>query len=471
MMAAPIRALLAAAALAVPALAFDPAGWAGYRSLTVSEPCGVARQAEPVDVAFAVPSSASLRLVHRAGSGWEEIPAQYYALHSGLAGSAEGRVAFLCSLPAGGVGVYRLYYGRAGAGRGDFGPDFNFEPAPPGPIAGPMHWIVENRYYRIETYPKNGQIWHIWDKSGADKMWWFKEWDGLEKGGDPVDWAPNVWVAYPDRVNPSPSNPKRGQQVFAEPFDWHYVVGWNQPRTEIISGPVFLQIRRWGPVPPHPEHTDFTYDRPAGPLVWASVTYRFYAGTPWYEQSSVLKTEADMSVYFIRNSQMVFRDSFFSHLAMRPQTPNLAPGDTDETCVVPLMAHYDRMPFFAQGHTLSNVLPSSFAYYSLFNPDDGDGYANFQLLERDSTLSGAPPTMLNHHMSLSEGHNWTVYFARTFNYTNQRYNPENVTFLPAGQRFEDRNIHLLYHYQGADSLRRLETWNAVFRHPLNAQWR
>lgn len=466
-----LKAIAAAAACTASVLGFDPAGWNGYKSLSVTEPAGLGRQREPVDVSFSVPSAASLRLVEQDGAGWREIPAQYYDLHAGADGAAAGRLAFLCDMPARGTEEFRLYYGRPGAGRGDYGPAFDFRPAPAGPIQGPMHWLVENSYYRIETYPKNGQIWHIWDKSGADKMWWFKEWDGLEKGGDPVDWAPNVWVAYPDRVNPSPANPARGKKVLAEPFDWHYVVGWTQPKTEIISGPVFLEMRRWGPVPPHPEHTDFSYDRPARPIVWAEVTYRFYARTPWYEQSSTLKTLADMSVYFIRNSQMVFRDSFFSHLAMHPSTPGLAPGDEDETCVIPLMSHYNRMPFFAQGHTLSNVLPSSLAYYSLFNPQDGDGYANFSLLERDSTASGEPPTMLNHHMSLSEGHEWTVYFARTFDYTNQRYNPENVTFLPAGQRFEDRNIHLLYRYRGPETLRALEEWNTAFRHPLAAQWR
>lgn len=472
--------LLAPAAAAA---AFNPSGWTGHKTLVVAEAAGVARAGDPVDVAFslpyaATPAAASLRIVAETDAGLAEVPAQFYDLQADARPVLAGKVVFLCAMPPGGKKLFRLYYGAPGEGVGRYGSGVSVRPAPPGPIDGPMHWMIENDFYRIETYPKNGQIWHLWDKRGADRIWWFKEWNDLDQGGDPVDWSPNVWVAYPDRVKADPGNAKAAGKVFAQPFDWHYVVGWVAPRCEIVAGPLFYQIRRWGPVTPHPEHTDPAADRPAKAIVWAEVTYRFYAGLPWYCQSSTLVTLADMDVYFIRNSQMVFRDSIFSRLAIRPETPGLVPGDRDETCILPLMGHFDRMPFahppagvaVAQGHTLSNVLPSKFGYYSLFNPEDGDAYANFPLVEGHSMTTGGEPTMRNHHMSLSEGHDWTVYFARTFNYANQRYNPENATFLPQGQKFEEKNIHLIYRYEGLRSLDALDRWNATFRHPLVASW-
>src|ERR1017187_8049865 len=106
---------------------------------------------------------------------------------------------------------------------------------------------------------------------------------------------------------------------------------WHRPRS------LDLIEKRSGPVPSHPEHSDPAYERPNKDIVWAEVTYRFYGGLPWYSQSSTLITQADMNVYFIRNSQMVFKDSIFSHLAIRPETPGLLPGDRDETCIFPLM--------------------------------------------------------------------------------------------------------------------------------------
>ena len=472
-----IRRALLFSLFPVPAFAaepFAPAPWTGYRTLEVTETAGIARSGDPVDVAFRLPyattvPAAALRMVSKTPAGLAEIPAQFYLLQADGRSVLSGRVIFLCPIAPREEKSFRLYYGDAGAGPGRYESRLSVRPAPQGPIDGPMHWMIENDFYRIETYPRNGQIWHIWDKKGADRMWWFKEWNGLEKGGDPVDWSPNVWVAYPDRVNPDAGSPEKGQKAFAEPFDWHYVVGWVEPKTEITEGPLFYQVKRWGPVPPHPEHSDPTYDRPTRDIVWAEVTYRFYAGLPWYYQSSQLVTLADMDVYFIRNSQMVFRDSLFSHLAIRPETPGLLPGDGDETCILPLMGHFDRMPF-VQGHTLSNILPSKFGYYSLINPENGDAYANFPLVERDSTTTGGTPVMRNHHMSLSEGHDWTVYFARTFNYTNLRFNPENATFMPKGQKFEDENVHLVYRYEGPQSLAALEHLYQTFKHPLLAEW-
>jgi hypothetical protein len=119
---------------------------------------------------------------------------------------------------------------------------------------------------------------------------------------------------------------------------------------------------------------------------------------------------------------------------------------------------------------LSNILPSKFGYYSLFDPQTGDAYANFPLQERNSMTTGGNPTMLNHHMSLTEGYGWAVYFARTFNYTNLRYNPENVTFLSKGQKFEEENIHLVYRYEGIQSLEALGHWYETFKHPLVVNW-
>ncbi len=476
--------VLACAAYGSP---FNPAGWSGYRTLVVSETAGIARDKDPVDVSFSVPlaapaAGASLRIAAEAEGGLIEVPAQFYTMGSGNGGNLSGKVVFLCAIPAGGQKAFRLYYGNPGAGMGSPEGGIFVRPAPKGPIEGSMHWIIENAFYRIETYPKNGQIWHIWDKKGTNTMWWYKEWNGPEKGGDPIHWSPNIWIAYPDRAGPAPGVRNVGSpggdkllaepehKVFAQPWDWHYVMGWENPKTEIIQGPLFWQIRRWGPVSPHPEHSDPTYERPAKDLVWAEVTYRFYRDLPWFFQSSTLTTLADMDVYFVRNNQMVFRDTIFSHLAIQPETAGLMPGDRDETCILPLKAYFDRAPFPREWHSLSNALPSTFGYYTLFNATNGDGYANFPLSERNSTITGAPPTLMNHHMSLNEGHDWSVYLARTFDYTNHRFDPENATFLPAGQRFMEENAHMVYRYDGLKSLAELDHWNAVLRHPLAAHW-
>jgi len=153
-------------------------------------------------------------------------------------------------------------------------------------------------------------------------------------------------------------------------------------------------------------------------------------------------------------------------------------GDGDETCVFPLMSYYNRMPYDASKpydafsnsqHSLSNVLPSRLAFYTLFNVDNGDAYANLPLVENNSTTTGGAPTLRNHHMILSE-ESGSDSFSRTFDYTNLRFNPENVTFLPKGQKFHEENVHLVYRYENWQSLEKLERLYRALRHPLIVSW-
>jgi len=290
-------------------------------------------------------------------------------------------------------------------------------------VKGPMHWLIDNQYYRIETYPKNGQVWHIWNKKGSNNMWWFREWNGLDKGGDPINWSPNTWMAYPDRAAFGLGRSKGVK-------DWHYVVGWVEPMHEIIQGPIFYELKRWGPVWTHPEHTDTVYQRDSIVKVWAEVTYRFYDGIPWYYQSSIMETKTDFSNYFIRNNQMVFKDSIFTHLAMMPETKDLKPTDQEEICINPILSFYDDKPYHdgRRQHSLSNVIPSKIGFYSFFNIHNHDGFANIMLLEKNSNVLGNELVLNNHAMILTGLHDWAVYFARTFNYTNKRFNPENAFF-------------------------------------------
>jgi len=47
---------------------------------------------------------------------------------------------------------------------------------------------------------------------------------------------------------------------------------------------------------------------------------------------------------------------------------------------------------------------------------------------------------------LTELHDWSLYFCRAFSYTNRRFHPENATFLPKGERYEEENICLIHRH-------------------------
>lgn len=462
----------------------DPRSWRAHVAYRLSETAGLARLRTPVDVAFEIPDAVKdgklpeLRVALEVNGAWAEVPAQFYGLASAATDpssratsrdsgtSLSGRAAFFMDFGANETKEVRLYYGDPPAGVTGLGRDLPVRglKVVKGPL-GPLHYSLEGEHFRIETMPKSGQIWHIWNKLGSDSSWHHHEWDSnKDKGGDPCHWAPNCWVAYPERVTNGYDAPD------PDSFDWHYVFGWDHPDTEIIDGPVFWELRRRGVVWPHPEHSNPNLRRDKSELIAAEVVYRFYHGCPWFYQSSTIRTLRDLLVYFIRNSQFVFLDHLFTHAIICPEAVGVKPTDAVEPAVVPLMARLNVKPFEGVQHSLSNVLPSKLDYTGFYSSETGDGFAQFQLLERNSNQFTGKPTYYNHMTFLTELPQWAVYFCRAFSYTNLRFHPENAVFLPKGEQYEEENVCLIYrHEKLADTLGRLERMKRELQNPVKIE--
>ena len=275
--------------------AFDPKPWKGYLAYCVADPAGVPREHAVVDFAFEIPQLPLAMRDHELrtvlidpGQACMELPSQFYALRR-TGSTLAGRVALFLDLDAGQSREIRIYYGNPAAAAPRYKRGLKVQRG----TLGPLHYVLESEFYKIETMPKSGQIWHIWDKLGANTSWHHKEWDSnWDKGGDPCHWAPNCWVAHPERIT-------NGYEA-ADPdcFDWHYVFGWDNPPTEIIDGPIFFEIRRKDIVRPHPEHSNPNLWRDGTDKIVAEVVYRFYDGCPWFYQSSSMQTLQDLLVYF-----------------------------------------------------------------------------------------------------------------------------------------------------------------------------
>jgi hypothetical protein len=445
---------------------FDPRPWGGHVAYRITEPAGLAREHAVADFAFEVPDVPAgmkdheLRAALVEGQGPQEVPSQFYSLsRSGPA--LAGRVALFVDLTAGESREVRVYYGNQAARPPQYPRDLQVRKGD----LGPLHYFLESRFYKIETMPKSGQIWHIWDKLSSNTSWHHYEWDANKaRGGDPCHWAPNCWVAYPERVT------NGYEAVDPDSFDWHYVFGWDNPHTEIVDGPVFCEIRRKDVVRPHPEHSSPNLRRDPTDKIVAEVVYRFYDGCPWFYQSSDMQTLEDLLVYFIRNSQFVFLDHAFTHTIICPEAAGLKVGDAVEPAVLRLMAHLNVKPFDGVQHSLSNVLPSKLDYTSFFSDRTGDGFAQFQLLERNTNVHSHRPTYYNHMIFLTELHDWSVYYARAFSYTNRRFHPENAVFLPKGERYQEENVCLIYKHENLQrTLDELRVWSRQFRDPVRVE--
>jgi hypothetical protein len=84
-----------------------------------------------------------------------------------------------------------------------------------------------------------------------------------------------------------------------------------------------------------------------------------------------------------------------------------------------------------------------------------------------STPDSGQATYSNHMIFLTELHDWAVYYARAFSYTNRRFHPENAVWLPKGERYQEENVCLIYRHEGAaGTLEMLGRWGRELRSPL-----
>lgn len=422
---------------------FNPSDWKASVALTVREPAGLDREKEIVDTAFSIKAGAGtdlsreLRLVVE---DKEESVSQFYNLKLDN-GTLSGRVAFPVSVRAGAEARYKIYCGNPSALKPEYPSTLTHRKGG----KGPQHRFIENPFYKIETLPKSGQIWHMWNKLGTNTSWHHNEWnENVEKGGDPCHWAPNCWAAFPERIT-------NGYELLdgeeCDFIDWHYVFGWENPDCVVIEGPIFVEVKRSGIVWPHPEHSRPEISRDGLPRISAEVTYRFYADSPLIYQASRLETLLDMNVFFIRNCQFVFLDHVFSHMIIAPDRGEVRPTDEVESAVVTLMGKINNKPYDWIEHSLSNILPGKLAFYAYFNHENHDGFACHQVADRATNIHSGKPVLQNHSNLMTEVKDWSFYTCRSYSYTNQRFNPENAVFLPKGERYEDENMIAVFRHE------------------------
>jgi len=136
------------------------------------EPAGLDRTRAAVDFAFSLPgvspapTEREMRIVLEDGGRPAEVPAQFYEVKSN-AGAFTGRVLFFLDIAANTTKALRLYYGNPKAAPPAFSSGLTVTQGP----AGPQHYLIENEFYKIETMPKSGQIWHVWNKLGTNTSW------------------------------------------------------------------------------------------------------------------------------------------------------------------------------------------------------------------------------------------------------------------------------------------------------------
>ncbi len=280
-----------------------PKGWRRYQSLVLHEQAGVDRVDEPVEFSLTAraeqcgdlsrelrlyaldPARKTLDAVNCQAFNAQEFPGtppgtsnDNYLQHP----SRSLDVVFLASVPARSAKVYLAFYDNP-----DAQPPaaFNTDLSVTGPAVGAL---VENAFYKVKLSDQCGQI------------------ASFELKGRENDPAPVLTNSYSRAVHWNPDS-------FSDNGKWGHTFAWNPPDKTVVTarGPILFRVTNSGRMP------DYT------PQIWVSVTYSFYAGTPYVRSSTVMEVRDPVNISAIRNGEIVLDSHLVTHLVWEEKTGEL----------------------------------------------------------------------------------------------------------------------------------------------------
>ena len=260
-------------------------GWAFYKAVAVSEPIGLARDREPLDLAFAfrtdqiddLPREVRVARVDASGHRLAETPSQVYGV-ARRDDEVRCRLVFLADAPAHGRTHYVVFYGNRCAELPEYPTDLKVE----GEGVG---LDISNTHYTASLSRQMGQLGRLT----------YKREHGLElfAGGPGHGEPPGIDWAH-DYV------PSDGLQKMR-------ITNWSRcPNYEVIRGPLCVKVRRWG-FPHSPVHPLFTPSR-----MHIDVTYTFFAGLPYFLKQGRMDMVKDLEINAMRDDEWVFSGFSFT---------------------------------------------------------------------------------------------------------------------------------------------------------------
>lgn len=276
-----------------PASGGGPEGWRRYQSFALSETAGIDRYMEPVEFTIAARAEncghleRELRVFQYDTTRYNLLPINFQTFDArSFPGRPAGTsnenylqhpseavaVACLASVPANTTQVYLVTYDNPDAGA--FVPeatDLSVE----GESLGAR---VDNRFYAAKLDDKAGQIVSFQLKGRED---------------DPVPLLTNS-LSRAAHWNPD---------SFSDNGFWGHTFAWDPPENTVVTtrGPILFRITNSGRMP---EYT---------PQVRATVSYSFYAHTPYVKVTTITEVRDPLNASAIRNGELVLDSHLITH--------------------------------------------------------------------------------------------------------------------------------------------------------------
>ncbi len=418
-----ILAVLCAAAL--PAGAADWSAWKGHMPIRLGRVDAATIGLLPVDALVSLKAAdmsdpknplRELRLVYSTGKHTSEVPFQISRAAVWDHDTSPSVRTFNCRVtffPASGdqTGTYTLLYDNPKSKPAVYATDL-------GTTGQGPHWTVENSLIKARLRAGDkGKAKNIHDRFG----------DSGQLGTVLLKSRPGALVTNPHESihwNPGVFVPKRG---------WIHAYVWDPPaHFEIEEGPIFVEVRRRGPLPAIKE-------------VELAITYRFFKERSFVQVGTRLDLVKDVGVVALRNNCCVFPEAMFTRMAWEQF------GELHDE----LIEHYK--PVNSHGDILR--LEADTPWFAIYNPDTKVGAATVFVSEDNVGPWGGTPAGFDHALyfthSVTEG---LIYWFRPQVYFTTSWDRTQLIAVPRTAVYSEQNYYYFYDTEkdkGLEGVRRL----------------
>lgn len=396
---------------------------------------GAAAAALPIDVTFTLKAAEcpnperEIRLIYRGADGRDrEIPFQLSRLRVWDKGldpkvgepTLNGMITFFDVSAGNPAGAYFLLYGNPAAQAPRYPTDLAVSGRWP-------DWTIENGRLIIRLRKgdpvKPGILHDVFGDSGQISSVTLKS-------------KPKVPISNKDRTlhwNPGVLVPERG---------WSNAHAWDPPeKHELVAGPVFVEVRRSGPLPLVPE-------------VELAITYRIFAGRDYVWYGATLRAREDIGVVSLRTNEIVFDEGFFSRLAWE------AEGRTQDRPLEEFQA--------ANQHGDILRLPAGVPFLAAYDPAKGVGTATVNLGFAIVDPSGGVPARYDHAFFAVKGvapigsGGLFFWFRSFFNFAPE-WDRRQRFLLPAGWTCSEQSLFHFFEAGGPEPVKTVEALSRAVR--------
>ena len=408
--------------------------WKNYLALVVAEENGIERTNYPVHATVAllanyIRTSDEVRVVKGEREGndvrYTEIPCQVYDYikwedHRILAieekdektGQRISRyhpttslsVAFLANLKPREKSTYLVFYNNPSAPKPAYTSDLKVQGAGLGKS-------IENSFYRATLNKKSGVLYEITDKSSKIRLE-----HKLETNGS-IHWNPCV---------------------YSPPHAWYHTSDWENPPFVEVNGPVFYSIRIAAPLPYYPS-------------VLASVTYRFYANTPYLLVETTIEITDNLFVQALRNGEIVFNKAVFKKVGYKTIGGEVKIIDLSRTRMHP-------------DHVIT--LRPDIPWVTFYNEEKGVAFANLYLDLTMTNVEGGDASSEQPFVYIQHGP-W-YYLARGLVYSFGTNNQTRMLPVRKGSVYYEKNVFYPFSFKKDQSYRALvDKTYSMLKYPLS----